>query len=76
MARTKAIRFTRSDDCNMVITNLGQDNLYSGVIVTQLLRDCFNINRPRVECCMQFLNEKALLAALHIIRHPMALQGL
>jgi len=25
---------------------------------------------------MQFLNEKALLAALHITRHPMAVQGL
>jgi len=25
---------------------------------------------------MQFLNEKAPLAALHITRHPMAVQGL
>jgi len=55
---------------------LSHDNLYSGVIVTQLLRDRFTIDRPRAEWRMQFLNEKAPLAALHITRRPMAVQGL
>jgi len=55
---------------------LSHDNLFSGVIVTQLLRDRFTTDRPRSEWRMQFLNEKAPLAALHITRHPMAVQGL
>ena len=47
-------------------------DLYSGVIVTQLLRDRFTIiDRPQAEWrIMQFLNETAPLAALHITRHP------
>jgi len=54
------------------IISSSHDNLFNGVIVTQLLRDRFTIDRQRAEWRMQFLNEKAPLAALHITRHPMA----
>ena len=50
---------------------LNHDDLYSGVIVTQLLRDSFTIDRPRAEWRMQFLNETAPLAVLHITHPPM-----
>jgi len=53
------------------IYNLSHDNLYSGVIVTQLPRDRFTIERPWAEWRTQFLNEKVPLAAQHITRHPM-----
>ena len=55
---------------------LNNDDLYSGVIITQLLRDRFTINRPGAEWRMQFLNEMAPLAALHITGHPMAVPRL
>jgi len=45
------------------LKKLSHDNLYSSVIVTQLLRDSFTIDRPRAEWRMQFLNEKVPLGS-------------
>jgi len=67
---------TQWTDLLVKLRTLSHDNLYSGVIVTQLLRDRFTFDRPRAEWRTQFLNEKAPLTTLHITRHPMAVQGL
>jgi len=47
----------------VTFSGLSHDNLYSGGIVTQLLRDRFTIDKPRAEWRMQFLNEKVPLGS-------------
>ena len=47
------------------------------IAVSQLLRDRFTIiERPRAELRVQFLNEMAPMAALHITSHPMAVASI